>query len=123
MADTAACVNMVVPNNATWEDAFKFGTDGDTTWSFTGQSFRLDVKGNRNDTVALLTLSTALGSIVVDDVVQRVLHLNVPDADIVAALHVGEYVYDLIMFDASFPSIRVNLMRGNICVTQGITGN
>lgn len=123
MADTAARVDITLPNNATWEDAFKFGTDGDTTWDFVGQSFRLDVKGNRNDTIALMTLSTAAGSIVVDDVVQRVLHFNVPDTDIVAALHVGDYVYDLIMFDASFPSIRVRLMRGDICVTQGITGN
>ena len=123
MSDTPAVVNMTVWNNATWQDAFRFGTEGDTTWSFTGQNFILEVKGNSADTAALLTLTSADGEIVVDDAVERVLHLNVDDEAIRAALHVGEYVYDLIMFDTTVPeAIRVPLMRGRVFVKQGISG-
>jgi len=123
MAVTAAKVDMVIKNNATWIDAFKFGDDGDTTWSFAGQNFRMDIKGNKDQPSALLTLLSTNGTIVVDDPVQRVLHLNVPDATIVAALVPGEYKYDFIMYDASVPPVRVPLMQGEVKVQQGITGN
>lgn len=122
MADTASEVDIVIQTNTTWEDAFMFGTTGDTSWSFTGQSFRLDIKGNANDTAALLSLTSASGKIVVADVVQRILRMNVDEAVITAALKVGTYVYDLIMFDASVPAVRVALMRGEIELSQGVTG-
>jgi hypothetical protein len=98
-----------------------FGVVGDTSWDFTGQAFKLEVKASRNDTTPLATFTSAGGDIVVDDLTQRVLHMNVPDATIVADLPVGEYVYDLIMFDASTPPIRVQLMLGRIFVRQGVT--
>lgn len=121
---TSAKVMIEIVNNATWEDAFMFGTEGDTTWSFTGQSFIMELKADRDDTVPLFTLSTANGRIVVDDVVQRILHFNVPFDDIQAALPPRtEYQYDLIMFDASVPSIRVALMHGEVKVKQGVTEN
>lgn len=123
MSDTSARVDLVTPNNVTWEDAFIFGTAGDTSWSFTGQNFRLDVKGDRDDAVPLLTLSTANGEIVVDDVVQRILHLQVPDATLRAALVPGCYVYDLIMYDNSTPAVRVALLHGHLRITQGVTGD
>lgn len=123
MANTSAIVNMEIPNNATWEDAFRFGDEDDISWTFTGQSFRMDIKGNSDADVVLLTMSTDNGRIVVDDVNARILHFNVPDTVIQAALVPGEYVYDLIMYDASLPSIRVLLMAGKVCVTQGITGD
>lgn len=122
MAETAAIVNMSIQTNATWNDAFQFGTAGDTSWSFTNQTFRLDVKGNRNDAAALLSLTSGAGKIVVDDLVTRILHINVPESEIQAALKVGEYVYDLIMIDASSPAVRVPLMKGEITVSQGVTG-
>lgn len=121
MANTSAIVNITIANTVTWNDAFQFGVVGDTTWSFTGQNFRLEVKASRDDAVALFTASTALGSIVVDDVVQRVLHMNVPESAILTALPVAEYVYDLVMYDASVPPIRVQLMQGELQVKQGIT--
>lgn len=123
MADTAAKVDMVITNNATWMDAFQFGTVGDTSWNFTGQNFRMDIKGNKDQTVALLTLLSTNGTIVVDDVTQRILHLNVPDATITGALVPGEYQYDFIMYDSSNPVVRVLLMQGEIKVRQGVTGN
>ena len=118
---TAARVNIAVQNNATFEDAFQFGTAGDTSWSFTGQSFVMDIKGEKDDTVALLSLTSGAGQIVVDDVVQRILHFNVSDTALNAALKVGEYQYDLIMFDGSSPSVRVALMGGELRVKQGVT--
>lgn len=123
MAQTAACVDIYVPNNVTWQDAFQFGVTGDTTWSFVGQSFIVEVKASGNDATPLFTLSTALGSIVTDSAVLRVLHFNVPKTAILASLPVGEYVYDLVMFDASVPPVRVPLMSGHVFVTQGITVN
>lgn len=122
MSDTAAIVNMTVYNNVTWQDAFRFGDEDDTTWSFTGQKFILEVKGNRNDATVLLELKSDDGEIVVDDAVQRVLHINVDYAAIVAALKVGEYVYDLVMYDTDVPAVRVALMQGKIFVKQGVSG-
>ncbi len=123
MAQTSARVNLVVSNNATWEDAFQFGTVGDTSWDLTGQRFRMDVKASRDDTTALFTLSTANGRIVVDDVVQRVIHFNVADTVLAAALPPSEYVYDLVMYDNSTPTVRVQLMHGEVRVRQGVTGD
>lgn len=119
---TSAWVDLSVANNGTWQDAFQFGTAGDTSWSFTGEAFIMEVKASRNDVAdPLFTLSTALGSIVVDDAVLRVLHFNVPDATLQAALPVGEYVYDLVMFDTSVPPVRTPLMQGRVFIKQGVT--
>lgn len=118
---TAARVNLSVANNGTWKDAFQLGVVGDTTWSLTGQSFIMEVKASADDVTPLLTISTALGSIVVDDVTQRVIHFNVPESAIVAALPVGEYVYDLVMFDGATPPVRVPIMFGCVAVGQGVT--
>src|SRR5579871_3818761 len=108
---TAARVDMVISNNATWQDAFQFGTVGDTTWNLVGQNFRMDVKADPQGP-ALLTLLSSAGQIVVDDTVQRIVNLNVPESSIQAALPPGVYWYDFIMFDNSSPPIRVQLMRG-----------
>lgn len=99
-----------------------FGVPGDTTWSFTGQSFRLDVKEDRLSPTPLLSLSSTAGTIVVDDAVQRVLNFNVPEATLQATLVPGEYWYDLVMQDTSSPPIRVVLMKGKVKVQLGITG-
>lgn len=123
MAQTAARINIKASNNVTLQDAFQFGTVGDTSWSFVGQSFKLEVKASLDDVAPLLTLTSAGGSIVVDDVVQRVLHLNLDYIALQAALPVGEYVYDLIMFDASTPPIRVQLMKGCFTLVQGVVEN
>lgn len=121
---TSAKVNIEIANNVTWEDAFMYGTEGDTTWSFTDQSFIMELKADRDDVSPLFTLSTDNGRIVVDDVVQRILHFNVPFSDIQASLPPRtEYQYDLIMYDASSPSIRVALMHGEVKVKQGVTEN
>jgi hypothetical protein len=119
MVQTAARVDMVINTNATWEDAFMFGVTGDTSWSFTSKTFTADIKGTRDAPTALLTVGTADATIVVDDVVQRILHFHVSDAEL-AALAVGEYVYDLIMID-SITGDRTVLMEGEICVKQGVS--
>lgn len=119
---TSACVDIAIQDNATWEDAFQFGTVGDTTWSFTGQTFRLDIKASRDDASPLLSLTSGSGAIVVDDVVQRVLHMNVPEATITPTLPVATYQYELMMIDGSTPAIRVPLMHGELTVTHGVAG-
>lgn len=121
MAQTAACVDITSGDNQTLADAFQFGTIGDTSWSLVGQSFKMDIKASRDDVAALFELTSAGGSIVVDDVVQRVIHLNVPYTTIQASLPCGEYVYDLIMFDGSTPPIRVPLMQGKLFIKRGVT--
>ena len=121
MALTAAWVNITIANTVTMQDAFQFGTAGDTTWSFTGQSFHVEVKASREDTTSLLSLTSAAGQIVVDNAVTRVLHFNVPEATIQGALPVADYVYDLVMFDGSTPPVRTLLMQGHLFVRQGVT--
>lgn len=120
MAETAAKVNMKVANNGSWQDAFQFGTTGDTSWSFTDQTFHMDVKRDKYDATALFSLTTANGRIVVDDEDARVLHFNCADTDFQTVLPVGEYVYDLIMIDDN-TGVRVPLMRGEVKITQGVT--
>lgn len=122
---SSANVDLVTANNATFTDALQFdppvpGVTG-PAWSFTGQSFRLDVRPN-SETAPLLSLSSADGQIVVDDVVARILHFNVPETIIAGALIPGSYFYDLIMFDGSTPPVRVALAHGRFVVTDGITG-
>jgi hypothetical protein len=123
MGQTSAWVNIHASNNATLQDAFQFGTTGDTSWSFTGQHFIMEIKASRDDVTPLLTLDDAAGEIVVDDAVQRVLHLNVSMTALQAALPVNDYVYDLIMFDGSVPPVRVQLMQGHFYLKQGVTEN
>lgn len=118
---TVATVNMTVLNVGTWRDAFQFGTAGDTTWSFTSQTIHMDVKASSDDTLALLSLTTANGRIIVDDATQRILHFNVDETTLQAALHPGDYVYDLVMLDGSSPAIRVPLMQGTVTIQQGVT--
>jgi hypothetical protein len=116
---TSARVDLRIDNNGTWMDAFRFGEPADTTWTLTGQTFELDVQRNPYDAVPLLSLSSSSGRIVIDDVVQRVIHFNVAPDDIQAALRPGEYVYDLVMVDGS--DVRVPLMHGKLIVAQGVT--
>lgn len=123
MARTSAWVNIAASNNATLQDAFRFGDEGDVSWSFTGQKFIMEVKASRDDIPALLQLKSDDAEIIVDDAAARVLHLNVSDTAIQATLPVGEYVYDLVMYDLSTPPIRVQLMQGNLCISQGVTEN
>lgn len=116
---TSAKVDLRIDNNGTWMDAFQFGEPDDTTWTLTGQTFELDVQRNPYDTLPLLSLSTDNGRIVIDDVVQRVIHFNVSPADLQANLRPGTYVYDLVMVDGS--EVRVPLMHGTLQVQQGVT--
>lgn len=122
-AVTAARVDVVTPDNATWTDAFEYGIQGDTSWSFTGMGFRLDIKGNKDtQTSALLSLTSTGGQIVVLDAVNRILQLNVPEATLTGVLVPGEYDYDLIMFDTSVPPVRTVLMYGKFKLVHGVTG-
>lgn len=139
-ASTAARVDFVVSDNATWLDPVQFdppldsdaddpSTQGDSdaddtlpTWGFQGQNFRLDIKGSREDSLPLLSITSGVGQIVVDDVVNRILHFNVPESILNAALVPGEYVYDLIMFDNSAPPVRIALAYGKFTFTHGVTG-
>lgn len=118
---TSARVDLRIDNNGTWMDAFQFGEPDDTTWTLVGQQFEMDVQLNPYDVDPLLELDSVAGRIIIDDVIQRVIHFNVAPADIQANLTPGIYVYDLVMVDGSNPAIRVPLMHGTLQVTQGVT--
>lgn len=122
-AVTSARVDIVTGNNVTWADAFQFGVLGDTSWNLTGQNFRLDIKGNKfTQSAALLSLTSGAGQIVVLDAVQRIIQFNVPEATLTAVLVPGEYEYDLVMYDASNPVVRIALMYGKFKLYEGVTG-
>lgn len=114
-------VDIEIANNVFWVDAFQFGMPEDQTWNFIGKSFLLDVKNNANNTTPMLACSSMGGTIVVDDVNQRILSMFVTDAVLRATLPVGSYVYDLIMVDNSTGE-RDGLMYGDLKVVQGVTG-
>ncbi|HEX6825744.1 MAG TPA: hypothetical protein VF077_05440 [Nitrospiraceae bacterium] len=116
---TSAEVNLEIDNNGTWMDAFQFGKPNDHNWTLKDQTFELDVQRNAYDLVPLLSLTTVNGRIIVDDENQRVIHFNVPAADIQENLDPGIYVYDLVMINAF--DQRVPLMHGTLEVVQGVT--
>jgi len=118
-SSTTAIQNLKVLNNGTWSDAFQFGQPDDITWTLDGMTFELDVQRNRFDPNPLLSLTSANGRIIVDDPVQRVIHFNVPAADLQENLDPGLYVYDLVM-TSSF-GVRTPLMSGTLEITQGVS--
>lgn len=120
LSPTAAIVNIYVADNGTVQDAFQFGVPGDTSWTL-APNFKMEVKASRDDPTPLATWSTGGGTIVIDDAVQRVIHLNVPESVLQAALPVAEYVYDLVMYDNSVPPVRTPLMQGKFIVSRGVT--
>lgn len=111
-------VDLDLATNATWDDAFQFGIPGDTSWSFSGVTFLLDVKQCK-DGPALLALSTGGGTIVTTDVTNRILAMNVPDTS-VQALGLGHFEYDLVMVTTA-TGVRDILMHGDIHVVGGVT--
>lgn len=122
MSITCAIVNITTQDNATLADALQFGTVGDLSWSLAGQSFIMDIKASRDDTAALLELTSAAGQINTLDPVQRIIQFNVPDT-VLAVLPPATYVYDFIMFDGSVPPIRIPLMQGYFTIKRGVTEN
>jgi hypothetical protein len=117
---TSAEVDLAVDNNGSWSDAFQFGDPDDTTWDLNGAAFECDVQRNPYDETPLLHLDTSSGRIIVDDVVQRVIHFDVDAVDIQANLQPGKYVYDLVMIDG-LSGVRTPLMHGQLVVQQGVT--
>src|SRR5579859_3051407 len=97
---SAAQVDIATANTVTFQDAFQFGLSTDT-WTLTGMHFRMEVKASRDDAAALVAWTDLAGNIVIDDAINRIIHMNVSEAAIQAALQVGQYVYDLVMYDGS----------------------
>lgn len=120
---TSAKVRIETPDNVTFSDAFQFGDPTDLTWTLTGQSFRMDIKGNKEDLVPKISLTSGAGQIIVDNVTLRVVHMKVQDSVLRASLVPGKYFYDFIMYDASVPPLRVALMHGTFEFTHGVTGD
>lgn len=127
---TSAHVDLYWSNNSTFQDAFQFdpppgltGVSGGTGpyWNFENKRFLLEIKGNREDTLALYTLDSNLGQIVVDSTTLRVVHTNVDDATLNAVLYPGKYYFSFIMQDQSVsPVNRVELMHGDFNVKIGV---
>jgi hypothetical protein len=114
-------VEIVVQNNTYWTDAFQFGLADDQTWNFNGMSFLLDLKLHRSDTTAVLSTSSAAGTIVVQDPINRILSMYVSDHAIRAALQPDtKYEFDLIMVNNTTGQ-RDALMYGTVKVDYGVT--
>lgn len=113
-------VDISIENNVFWTDAFQFGDVDDFTWSFTGQTFAMDLKSQRSDITPVFSLTSGGGTIVVDDATLRVLHFYVADTVIRSSIPNGCYYYDLVMID-SVSGLREPLMYGSVEVGQGVT--
>lgn len=118
---TSAHVDIAVSKNESFNEAFQFDDATVTTWDFTGCSFRMDLKGNFEQVATTISFVSGAGQITVDNVALRILHFNVADNVLQAALVPGRYVYDLIMTDAS--SVRTQLMHGDFIFAEGVTGD
>lgn len=122
---SSARVDLVAASNATFGDAIQFdapvpGVTG-PAWSLSGQKFAMDIDANHEQNTPLLSITSDAGQIVTDDVTERIIHFNVPDSVLQAALVPGVYVYDLIMYDTATPPVRVALMHGTFTLTDGVT--
>jgi hypothetical protein len=113
-------VDLAISTNSWWDDAFQFGDPADVTWNFVGMSFLSGVKRSENDASPLLSCSSAAGTIVVADPINRVLNYLVTDVAVKAALPDGDYQYDLIMVNNATGQRDV-LMYGSLSVETGIT--
>lgn len=118
--ETSPRVEFGIALNVTWQDGFKFGDATDTSWNLTGRSFQMAVKGDVNDTVPLLLMTTANGRIVITDSPGRVIYFNVPPTDLQTMLVPGNYVCDLIMSYGS-PAVLTPMFSGTICAENGVT--
>lgn len=119
VSPSSAHVKIVSSNNETLQAAFQFDDPDVTLWNFTAKTFKMDIKANREALTPLLSLTSGGGQIVVDDAVNRVLHLLVAPAVIQAAMPPGCYVYDFLMIDGA--SVVTQLMHGEFTLTDGIT--
>ena len=122
---SSAEVDFVVSNNETFGDSIQFdppvaGVTG-PAWTLSNQKFIMNVAANY-ESAGLLSLTSASGQIIVDDVTTRVIHFNVPKTVISAALIPGEYVYDFVMFDNAVPPREVQLMHGAFTVVDKVPG-
>ena len=119
-------VDIEIANNVWWDDAFQFGDPNDFTWTLTGLTFYLGIKHTDDDAAPFITDKSAAGQIVVQDPINRILGMLVPDTTIrngaagLAALPPGKYVYDLLMVATSNGQTD-GLMYGELHVRQGVT--
>jgi hypothetical protein len=118
---TAARVDFVAPDNATWQDIIQFDALPDGTEWVLDDNFIMEIKASSDDAAPLFTLSTDNGRIVVVSAVQRLIKFSVDDAVLAAALKPETYQYDLVMYDNSPTPVRVVLLYGEVTVTHGVT--
>src|SRR5215831_13500805 len=118
---TVAPVDLIFQDNETWQDAWQFGMPDDHSWDFTGWTFYMDVKGDRDDVSPLFQLTSANGRIRLIDVASRIIQFNANSVDVQAALKPGRFDYDLIGLDTSVPSVRTALLTGRLRLKHGIT--
>jgi hypothetical protein len=118
----AATVLFSIKNNAWCVNAFRFGTAGDTSWSFSGKSFLCDLKEDTSQAKPALALNStdSPAMLMVTDPVLRVLQFSISDVTIRKSLPPGPYQYDLIMVD-DVTGQRDTIMTGVITVVQGVT--
>jgi len=116
-------VDIQIANNVWWDDQFQFGEPDDFTWTLNGMNFYLGIKNRFEDTSAFLTFTSLAGQIVVQDPINRILGMLVPDTTLrngTPPLPPGKYVYDLIMVNASTGQTD-GLMYGELHVKLGVT--
>lgn len=119
-------VDIEIANNVWWDDQFQFGDPNDFTWTLNGLTFYLGIKHTDDDAAPFVTYTSAAGLLVVQDPINRILGMLVPDTTIrngaggLVALPPGKYVYDLIMV-ANSNGQTDGLMYGELSVKQGVT--
>ena len=113
-------VDILIASNQWWDDQFQFGDPADQTWTFTGLNFYLGIKKHESDTTYVATFTSLAGQIVVEDAINRVLGMLVPDTTLRAVLSPGKYIYDLIMVNPVGGQTD-GLMYGDLEVVTGIT--
>jgi|ERR1700735_5133881 len=116
---SASQVDIITANTITFSDAIQFGLSTDT-WTLAGMTFEFTIKASRSDAANLAQWTSGAGQIIITDPINRIITFNVPESVIAAALQVGKYVYDLVMFDGSSPPIRTMLMQGHLYIQQGV---
>lgn len=113
-------IDFLLPTNQDWADSWVFKTgDPPAPVDLTGCAFEMHIRRNPKDTGAIMILNSANGRLGVSgDPQDGGVAIYVPDEH-VQRIAPGEYVHDIVMFDAAGKPRRFAV--GTVTVELGIT--
>jgi hypothetical protein len=109
--------DLVVSNNADWDEVIPIGLPGDS-FSLTGATFVMDVRASANAPDSFATYTSPQLILTEEPPGSRSATLHVDNSDIENKLPPGDFVYDIVVTLGSKTFVGA---RGTIASYQGVT--